>query len=485
MNIADAIRAHAQSAPGRPALIEGDRTLDHGALERCVAAAMEGLRTAGLRRGRIAALLPFADPLLHAVAMIALARLGVVQVPFRGQEPADSRDALLRSLGAAAVIADGPRRGWPLPLVRAAPAWLRGTVPGNDPGEADGDLPWIVAHSSGSTGLPKAIGVTHGIEIARMARDRQIFSHPPGEPFLTLIGPGFYNSASATLRCLAQGGAVVLAANRGTAGSLVAMVERHRIGFLQMTPSHLHALVEALPAGGLALPQLRVLRVSSAALPARILDLARSRLTRNVHLTYGTNEAGTLAVATPAMLARHPGTVGPPLQGIEVELRRADGGRAGPGEAGEIRVRGPGVIDRYLDDPEATRRHCREGWFHPGDRAIRDDQGWLFLRGRSDRVMNIGGVLTAAEEIEAVLLAHPDVAEAAAVPLPSERFQVIPGIAVVLRRPVPVPTLVEHASRSLRGHPVEIHVLSAVPRTAIGKVDYRGVAAAIDARRTG
>lgn len=177
----------------------------------------------------------------------------------------------------------------------------------------------MIAHSSGSTGAPKAIAVTHAMELARNRRDRQHFQHRPGEPYLTLIGPGFYNSTSSTIRCLGHGGTVVLGRPFRTLGEVLGTIERHRVAFLQLTPSHLHQIVHALPDGPPRLPGLRVLRVSSAALPARTLELTRRRLTPAVHLTYGTNEAGTLAVATPDLLARHPGTVGRWLADIEID----------------------------------------------------------------------------------------------------------------------------------------------------------------------
>ncbi len=482
MNVTDAIGDWARRAPGGAALVAGTRVFDRAGLDAAVGAAMAGLAAAGLAQGDVVAVVPSADPALHVAVVLALARMGAVQLPLRPGEPDAAHAALARLFAAVAVVAAQPVPALDLPRVHPAADWLAGRAP--TPPTADvPDAPWIIAFSSGTTGSPKGIAVTHAMEIARNARDRQCFAHGPGEPYLTLIGPGFYNSTSAIVRCLAQGGTAILPQGLRTQDELLETVERNHVGFLQLTPSHLFKLVEALPDGRLRLPGLRVLRVSSAALPARILELTRRRLTPAVHLTYGTNEAGTLAVATPTLLARHPATAGRPLAGVEMELVGPDGRPVDAGQAGVVRVRGPGVMDAYRGDDAATRLHCRDGWFHPGDFAMRDREGLLFLKGRSDRLMNIGGVLTAAEEIEAVMLAHPAVAEAAVVPVSSERFQVIPAVVVVLREPVGMQVLADHARQTLRGYPIRLFQTPALPRNAIGKVDYPRVARVIEARR--
>ncbi len=476
MNLIDEIADRAADAPEVPALVLRERTLDRGGLAAAIRRAAAGLAAAGLAPGTVAAVVPAADRMLHVVVTLALAHLGIVHLPLRAQDAAQRGADLARRFGAGAAIADHAPADLGLPLVRPSPSWLDGADAAAPPAERAGGRAWIVALSSGTTGQPKAIAVSHAMEVARNRRDRQCFRHRVGEPYMTLIETGFYNSTSAIVRCLGQGGTVVLDHDFASIAALLECVRARRVRFLQMTPSHLFAVVEALPDGQPALPDLRVLRVSSAALPPRILDLARRRLADRVHVTYGTNEAGTLAVATPDMLARDPAIVGRPLAGIEFEIVDAADHPVPAGHAGFVRVRGPGVMDGYLGDEAATRRHCRDGWFHPGDLAARDADGLVRLRGRADRTMNIGGVLTAAEEIEAVLATHPAVADAAVAAVASERFQVVPSIAVVLRRPVPVSDLVAHVRRSMHAFPLALTVVPALPRNPMGKIDYPAVA---------
>lgn len=473
MNLVCALSDLARSDPTALALVLGERRMTRDELDTAVRTAAAGLARLGLGPGSVAAVVPAADRMLHAVLVLALARCGIVHLPLRAAETPGRAAALARAAGATMLIADRASAELPLPHVPADPDWLRRATPDAAPAIAEAaDRPWIIAQSSGSTGRPKAIPVTHAMEIARTHRDRQAFQHHPGERFLTLIEAGFYNSTSAMVRCLAQGGTVVLDHAFRSIGDLIDTTRRHGVRFLQMTPSHLFALVEVLPDGAPALPELRVLRISSAALPRRMHDLARRRLADCVHLTYGTNEAGTLAVAGPDLLAREPATVGQPLDGIAFEVVDGEDRPAAAGQPGFVRVRGPGVMPAYLDDPEATWQHCRNGWFYPGDIATRSAEGLVHLKGRSDRVLNIGGVLTGAEEIEALLASHPCVAEAAVVPLPSERFDVVPAIAVVLRGPVPLSELAAQVRASLRGFPVAIVPVPALPRNPMGKTDY-------------
>ncbi|MGE0718791.1 MAG: class I adenylate-forming enzyme family protein [Alphaproteobacteria bacterium] len=481
-NVVDAIGEQARRSPRTPAFVDARRRLDRAAADAAAGRAAAALAAAGISAGQMVAVVAAGDPVLHAVTVLALARLGATHLPLRADEPADALRAQARMLGATALVAEDDHT-LGLPLVRPRMEWLEGGSDGGIPARDADDVPWIIAHSSGTTGAAKAIAVTHAMEIARNARDMQAFRHGDGEPWLTLIGPGFYNSTSAMIRCLAQGGTVVLDRSFRSVEGLIDTVERHDVGFLQLTPSHLFALVGALPEAGPRLPHLRVLRVSSAALPAATLAATRARLTDRVHLTYGTNEAGTIAVAGPEALAAEPAGVGRPLAGIDLELVGPDDRPVGPGETGMVRVRGPGVMAAYVGDPEATWRHCRDGWFLPGDLAVRAADGALRLKGRADRTMNIGGVLTAAEEIEAVMATHPAVVEAAVVPIPSERYQTVPMIVVVLRGQVDLEVLRDHVRGAFRGFPIALMRADALPRNAMGKIDYVRVAGLAAARR--
>jgi acyl-CoA synthetase (AMP-forming)/AMP-acid ligase II len=152
-----------------------------------------------------------------------------------------------------------------------------------------------------------------------------------------------------------------------------------------------------------------------------------------------------------------------------------------------VRVRGEGVIKAYLDNPEATARHMRGGWFHPGDLASFTARGALVLQGRTDDMMIFDGLNIYPAEIERALLQHPAVAEAAAFPVRSKVHQDRPAAAVVLRHPAPERDIKAWCRERIgSAAPHLVLILAGLPRNAGGKVvkrELQRLAAAALARR--
>jgi malonyl-CoA/methylmalonyl-CoA synthetase len=169
-------------------------------------------------------------------------------------------------------------------------------------------------------------------------------------------------------------------------------------------------------------------------------------------------------------------TVGPPLPGIDVGLIGGGGAPVdGEDATGEVLVRGPNVFLGYLDDPRATRRALRDGWFHTGDVAARDRNGWFRILGRRDvDLIKTGGHRVGAGEVEDALLEHPAVAEAAVSGAPDDRLgQRI--VAWVVLRPDGAATpqeLADHVAAVLAPHkrPRDVRFVTALPRNEMGKV---------------
>jgi acyl-coenzyme A synthetase/AMP-(fatty) acid ligase len=383
---------------------------------------------------------------VQLAASIALARSGLVQVSLPPSDPPAMRESKARETGVQRVLTDDQAQGW----FGAAAEDLR---------QAGGERTWAVIQTSGTTGKPKNIAITHEGERIRAEKLAPFVAHLPGERAANLSGLQFWLGLSRALRALSDGATIVAFPDGFMSGQAHAWLERERIAYFSCTPNHLHDLLAATPASAKPLPVLRVLRCSSAALPESILQDARRRLTPNVYLNYATNEAGCVAVATPQLLAREPGTVGAVLPGIELQIVDAEGRPLPAGTVGQVRLRGPGV-----------RTERPDGWHYPGDNAFLDSEGLLFLKGRSDEVMNFDGMLVAPEEIEAALLRHPAVADAAAFALPSRRHQDSPVAAVVLCADVTMAELHDHCGAHLGPRsPSFIVRVSAVPRNAMGK----------------
>ncbi len=158
--------------------------------------------------------------------------------------------------------------------------------------------------------------------------------------------------------------------------------------------------------------------------------------------------------------------------GVEAEIVDADDHPLPPGEVGLVRFRGDGYPTGYLDDPEATARAFRDGWFYPGDLATLNDQGYLFFKGRADDVINNGGAKFYPIEVETVLLAHPAVSEAAVFAWPHPRLGQTAAACVVTRAPVSKRALQEFCAERLAGYKVPqlIAKLRELPKNPMGKV---------------
>ncbi|MGE0153643.1 MAG: class I adenylate-forming enzyme family protein [Reyranellaceae bacterium] len=472
-NVAAGLHRWATSTPGQLALIEQERTVTYAELDRAVWRACAGLRQAGLQAGAVVAMFGDGGSLLQLTLSLALARMGAIQVALSLAERPERLRMIAQTAGIAAVVSSVPGiEKFGPPVIRPDPAWLDPAAPAEigDPGPG-GNAIWLINHSSGTTGRPKAMAISHAMEAARMALQPPEFACRPGERFMSMTSFEFWIGRSRAIRCLSEGATVVAAPQTTDTAEIIAAIARHDVTHLTCTPVHLHQILEHLPQDGLRFPRLRMVRVSSAALPERVLTGIRARMSPHVYTNYGANEAGNFSVATPDMLAQHPDTVGKPAPGVDFELVDERGRRVGVGETGHVRVRSPGMIQGYVADREATAAAFRDGWFYPGDLATIDADGLVFLKGRSDDMLNVEGMLVSPEEIEKVLREHPAVSDAAAFRLPSERHQDVPAAAVVIRDGTSPEDIRSYCVRRLgMRSPAVVLQLPQLPRNRIGKV---------------
>ena len=472
-NVSEALHRWAERTPDEPALIENDRSTSYRDLDNAVWRVCAGLRKAGLGAGTVVAVIGDGGALLQLAISLALARIGAVQVALSLGDTVDRHRAIVGMAGISAIVTAIPGiEALGLQVVRPDPAWLDPLSPVRSADmAAGGDAIWLINHSSGTTGRPKAMAISHAMEAARLALQPPEFACRPGERFMSLAPLEFWIGRSRAIRCLSEGGTVVAMPASSSVHDLFPAIDRHNVTHVTCTPTNLDRLIPHLPDDRLRFPQLRMVRVSSAALPKRVLSEIGRRMSPNIYTNYGANEAGNFAVATPELLARDPDTVGKISPGIEFQLVDDRGNVVGIGEIGHVRARTPGMIKGYLGDEEASRAAFRDGWFYPGDLATIDREGLVHVKGRSDDMMNFDGVLLSPQEIEEVVLRHPAVSDAAAFRIPSERHQDAPAAAVVLREPIDLEALRSYCRERLRGRsPLMFIQLTQLPRNGIGKV---------------
>jgi acyl-coenzyme A synthetase/AMP-(fatty) acid ligase len=331
------------------------------------------------------------------------------------------------------------------------------------------ERPFLMQFTSGTTGEPKAMLSSHGQFAGRSLRAALAYGITPDDrlvsarPWPELVGMRY------ALRMHCIGGAFVNVAYPGTRGELAEAISAYGVTMMSASPAQLRRLLaeDGDPV------ELHALSVEGAPVAPREVIAARERLCRNTQVVYGANETASIAVLRPGDPVGPAGRVGRLLPDVQCES-----------VDGELRLRVPWMTESYFDNPEATAARFRDGWFHPGDAGSIDADGFLTLHGRLDDTINVGGVKVMPSEIEAVLLEHPDVADAAVVGLAHDRRGEIPVALVVMRGPAQRRELEDHcrARIDLSRRPQAILAIESIPRNTAGKVDrqqLRSIAAAL------
>ena len=260
-------------------------------------------------------------------------------------------------------------------------------------------------------------------------------------------------------------------------------LQRHRISNVHLVPTMIGALVHHPAVGGAELSALRMVFYGASSMPVDLLRRAMGILSGvGFAQGYGSTEAGVLTALLPAdhLRAVRPGEVhllqscGRPLCGRAIRLIDDAGQDVAQGEIGEIVVRHAGLMQEYWNAPEATAMAMAGGWFHTGDLARRDDEGYLYVVDRKNDMIVTGGENVYPTEVEQLLYQHPAVLEAAVFGVPDPRWVERVVAAVVLRagEAVSAADLIAAVRDELAAYkaPKEVVFVAALPKSAVGKI---------------
>lgn len=444
------------------------------------------LRVAGEagRQGRVAALLPRAPAAV--AALHGVPRAGAAFVPLHsGWTPREVAAFLElaapdRVLCTPVTEATLRRAASDLQPVVLDPL-LRDLDP--PPGDAADALPGpledadhAVVPTSGTTSGPRGVrlGLSAHLASARGARVR--LGLRPGDAWLAALAPSHVGGLELLFRAAAVGCRVVLR-EEFDAAELARLMDAGRVSHVSLVPAMLRRLLDARERRPPP-PTFRCALIGGAAAPPALLERA-AEAGVPVAVTYGLSEAASqVATAPPGLVRRKPGTVGPPLPGVEVQI--------GNGREGEILVRGPTLMRGYLGGGKPPP--VRDGWLHTGDLGRLDADGHLWVTGRRSERIVTGGVTVSPEEVEAVLSAHPKVREAAVVGVPDDEWGEAVAAAVVgdsADAPGLEAELDRHCRQGLSSprRPRLYRFLSDLPRTATGKPDREEIRRLLSASR--
>lgn len=468
------------SHPARTALVFGGEQRTHAALHDRAARLGAALAAGGVRPGgRVALLLH--NGLEFPEALLACHRIGACAIPINFRLTADEVAYILEDSGATALIAgvrpDGlPRLTFELDTGPAYEAAITGCDPAPQV-DLHEDDPALLCYTSGTTGRPKGAILSHGNLVA--ATLSWIHEMRAGADDVWLSGQPLFHigGINGLLPFLALGATSILTPTTGFDPALVVrLIEQHAVTMCIFVPTQWDAVCAR--ATKMNRERLRVAMWGASPATRETLELmARTFPNADIVSAYGQTEmsgATTLLKGPDAM--RKIGSVGLPMR--DVELRVVDEllRDVAPGEVGEIVYRGPMVMQGYLGLPTATEEAFAGGWFHSGDLATRDDEGYLRLVDRKKDMIVSGGENVYPAEVERVLRDHPAVADVAVVGVPHRRWVESP-IAVVVRADdrVAEEELLAHCRERLAGYkkPSAFYFVDQLPRNAAGKVAKR------------
>lgn len=337
----------------------------------------------------------------------------------------------------------------------------------------------LFLHTSGTTSRPKGVPLSHGNVCWSAHNVAEHYALTPADRTL-IVMPLFHvhGLIGAALSTLRSGGTLILP-SRFSASAFWALARAHRATWYSAVPTiHQVLLQRADEDGAPASSGLRFIRSCSSALAPSILAQMEDRFEAPVLEAYGMTEAAHQVASNPLPPRRHkPGSVG---QGGSVEVAIIDqaGRHLGADAPGEVAVRGPNVMRGYRSNPEANAAAFADGWFRTGDEGVIDADGYLTLVGRIKELINRGGEKISPAEVDAALLEHPAVAEAAAFGVSDAKYGEEVWAAVVLKGEAEIAELQAHCRNHLADFkvPKKIHVVSALPKTETGKIQRRGLA---------
>jgi acyl-coenzyme A synthetase/AMP-(fatty) acid ligase len=351
-------------------------------------------------------------------------------------------------------------------------------APGND-------MPALMNMSSGTTGLPKGnlhthrtyrgILAAHWVDIGQRADDRT----------LAILPLASAAGRSIALATILGGGTVRFMPPLVEAGEVLAAVEKHRIDVMCCVPAILRQLLQLSNDGQLLFPRLRLLLSVGAMLFPEESNAVRARLSPNLLNYYGSTGGGINTVLYPGELGRKPGSVGRPILGNDIEIVDDRDQPLPAGMTGRLRVRCPSTCCGVYP-PDPTDASYLEGWHYPGDYALIDEEGYVFLQGRYNDIIIRGGSNVYAPEVERVLLGLTGVREAAVIGVPNAILGEDVVAFVACDRLIERNEIMQHCHGKLAAYkaPTRIHFIDVLPRNSAGKILKRKLLEAPDDRVT-
>jgi len=494
MNVADIVKETAARLPGKAALIFQDKPISYSDLDRSIDEAAAGIAALGIRKGdRVGVLVNNVPHFIYAY--LGIERAGGVMVPLNTMYTADEVSYILADAEARAVIVaepflravDGLRETLPMleHVVVVGGGTPIGTMAWDQMTGRGGDVPSVsigeqdlaaLPYTSGTTGKPKGAMLTHGNLLANLEQMHRVPLLSEAETdVVLLVLPMFHIYAlNVSLGLTFRVGATAVLQERFDPVASLDAIERHHITVVFGAPPMFVAWLSTPNVESRDLTSVRLAVSGAAPLPGPVLEDFRRRLGVTIWEGYGLTETAPGVTSNAMGAEAKPGSIGKPLPDIELRLLDEQGDEVEDGDPGEIVVRGPNVFRGYWHDDAATAEAVRDGWFHTGDVAYEDEDGYLFLVDRKKDLIIVSGFNVYPREVEEALYRHPKIAEAAVVGVPHPYTGEAVKAVVVLKpgQSATEEEIIEFCKRSIARFkcPQVVEFVDKLPHTDTGKI---------------
>ncbi|MEM7253022.1 MAG: 4-coumarate--CoA ligase family protein [Pseudomonadota bacterium] len=503
VTITDYVLRHHERLGAKPALIDGPsgRTLTYGELAGAVQRVAGSLAARGFGKGDVMGIYCPNMP-EYAVVFFAVATLGGINTTANPLYTADELAKQLNDSGARSLVTVGPF------LDKALEAASKSSV--NEVfciGAGEGAIPFaalmedngpppsveinpredlvVLPYSSGTTGLPKGVMLTHYNLVANLCQCEGMegFSGFQEDDVVMGVLPFFHIYGMVVIKalCLAQGGTVVTMP-RFDLEEFLGLMDKHKVTLGPLVPPIVLALAKHPIVDNFDLSHLRLVFSGAAPLSESLAEEASQRLNCPVIQGYGMTEASPVTHLTPHdQGTSKAGAIGKIVPNSQCKIVDVDtGDELNVGEEGELWIAGPQIMKGYLNRPEETA-DCldADGWYHTGDIGKVDEAGYFYIVDRVKELIKYKGMQVAPAELEGLLLTHESVADAAVIPSPDDEAGELPKAFVVLKpdQSVSEADLMSFIAGQVAPHK-RIRLLdfvSEIPKSASGKILRRNL----------
>jgi long-chain acyl-CoA synthetase len=310
---------------------------------------------------------------------------------------------------------------------------LGAATPRHEIADRGGEDTAVLLYTSGTTGSPKGAELTHDNLRSNAETSASLYDGGPEDVMLGALPLFHAFGQTCAMNVSVITGACLSLIPRFDPRKALEMFERDKVTIFLAVPTMYGAMLHAPDRDKHDTSSLRVCVSGGSAMPVELLKGFEDAFGCDILEGYGLSETSPTASFNQLGQERKPGSIGTPVPGVEMKLLDEDGNEVADGEVGEIVIKGPNVMKGYWNKPDATEEAIVDGWFHSGDLAKRDEDGYYFIVDRKKELIIRGGYNVYPREVEEVLYEHPAVREAAVIGIPDDQMGEEVGAAIALK----------------------------------------------------